>query len=191
MIVRSFYSFPMLILALVSARAQGGTYLYQNCSDQGRGVPLVDCSSAEIDQELGRVRINNLLESAVPISSSGRMKYLGSDVIPIAIPEDYSSVSSWNFKNRRYLKVKASFDSGIFDGKVDVIVALDELDEKADKRKGEVISLDDPRARPIFSFWYSARRGVLAIGIPKVGDSGDVYYCISKSCLFGAEHSAP
>lgn len=179
------YIFPMLVWVSVPVRAESDAYLYQNCSGKNRGIPLVDCSSAEIDRGLKSVRINHFLEPVLPISSSRHIKYLESNTIPIAIPENYASVSSWDYKYRRYIKFKTDFDSGIFEDKVDVIVVLDEVDEELEKKEERVISLDDPKAKPLFSFWYSARRGVLAIGLPKAGDSGDVYYCVSKSCLFG------
>ncbi|MFC4821943.1 hypothetical protein [Dokdonella ginsengisoli] len=184
MISKSYGNLMLVSLMLISGQAIGGSYLYQNCADQSRGVPLVDCSSAEIDSELRSVRVNHYLEAGLPISNTKHTRYLGSEIIPVAIPDGYNSLNSWSFKNRKYIKIKSGVDSRVIKEKVDIIVVLDYIDEH-EKEPSDLASLDDPRAKPIFSFWYSTNRGVLAIGIPKPGDSGDVYYCVSSKCLFG------
>lgn len=184
MIYSGYGGLILISLMLMSDRAMGESYLYQNCADQSRGIPLVDCSSAEVDSELRSVRVNHYLEAILPISNAGHTRYLGSKIIPIAIPDSYASLNSWNFENKKYIKIKSDVDSRVLNEKVDIIVVLDYTGER-EKESSDVISLDDPKAKPIFSFWYSTDRGVLAIGIPKPGDSGDVYYCVSKRCLFG------
>lgn len=167
-----------LILPTQSAYAEDDAYVYQNCADQMLGVPLTRCATIEVSKKLDDIRVNSYIEPGVIPDSSPDFRVLNSKKLGIVIPKGYSRYGSWVYKDRKYFKTNIGFYSKLFETHVDSVVVVD------NSSGANVKSWDGPSSRPLFSYWYSPEKGVVAIGFPKPGDSGDVYYCSSKHCLF-------
>src|SRR5690606_4311674 len=97
-------------------------------------------------------------------------------------PRNYDKVGEGVHNNRKYLKSNKGVSFPFYGGSIDSIVVIDG-DGKAGGGE-DIHSLDDPRAEAMLAFWYSRNLGVVAIGFPQSGNSGDVYFCVSSRCLF-------
>lgn len=159
-------------------------YVYQNCGDQMIGPPLTRCSQVRISYDLADVYRNDIFDVGIKAATASGFRAVNSFLAPIAIPDDYGRTGAWIYGKYKYVKV-GSANAALFSNEpVDTIVVVGNLDKIKDLATVDSLHSLDLLDNQVASFWYSARKGVLAIGYSQLGDSGEVFYCVSNPCLF-------
>lgn len=162
-------------------------FVYVNCADQSFSPPLVNCQRLWIDRYLRHALIHDVMENQEK-SKDDSNRFLVTNIpgIPIAIPKNqYYESKKWRYENNLYLKIRTNFKSFLTKQEVDVIAVIGNADKIANVTTINDLNNIDALNNLSLIFWYSKGTGVEAIGFPTKYSSGDVYYCVSKSCLFG------
>lgn len=180
-------SMIILLSSLVAplAFASGDGYSYQNCADQRLRLPLRECASIGISQDLSTVEVRDTGEAGISVGDpAGAFHVLNSSNVPLAVPVDgYRSSDRWEYHSNIYLKISRG-ETRYFGWQRQPADTIAVVPISA-RKDGDFSDMSYVARNTRLVFWYSEIDGITAIAYPALGrQSGEVFYCSSSPCLF-------
>jgi hypothetical protein len=167
------------------AFASGDGYLYQNCADQRLRLPLRECASISISQDLSTIEVRDTGEDGISVGDpTGVFHVLNSSNVPLAVPvEGYRSSDRWEYGSNIYLKISRG-ETRYFGWQRQPADTIAVVPVSA-RKDGDFGDMSYVAKHTRLVFWYSETDGITAIAYPALGrQSGEVFYCANTPCLF-------
>lgn len=176
-----------VVLFAAESSADEAGYEYVDCSSQAAGILLTGCKRIAINSALTSVFVGDVFEDGIKRSEDREFLAIEGKLLPLAVPRvDYNNRDSWGRGTYRYVKIKKNYKLFPQNELGDVVAIVSDVDKMDPSDSVNNVNDYFLLKNTKITFLYSEDRGVLAIGIEDRGDSGSVYWCASKRCLFGA-----
>lgn len=180
-----FLCLSIVVISPVFASDDSKGYFYLNCADQRLRLPLRECATIGISQNLSTVEVRDTGEGGLAVGDpAGMFQVLNSSNVPLAVPiKNYKTSDRWQYRSDVYLKIsRGETRQFMWQRQPADAIAVVPAASQLDPNLGDMSYLAK-RARLVF--WFSEADGITAIAYPAFGrQSGEVFYCSSGPCLF-------